>query len=190
MLAFLIFQIVFFVTLLAVLIGSIYTFWLTLKHPPYVPTVNPKVITSLVSYINDTSGIEYFIEPGSGFCGISLGIEKKFPQIQVICLEYNVFIWFLARIKLRLLGSKIKLYLGDFTTFDLSKYQQKNKTIIYCYLLPQLMESAYKNNQFRDSTVLTLDFQIPNVVASDNIQIGTSGFQKQLWIYTPKSLNQ
>jgi len=183
MLALLIFEIVFFVTLLIVLIGSFYTFWLTLKHPPYVPTVNPKVITSLTSYISAKSKIKTFIEPGSGFCGISLQIEKQFPNIEVIAIEYNIFICLLANIRLKLKRSKIKLFHGDFTNFNLTKYQNKGETVIYCYLLPQLMEEAYKNNQFKNSIVLTLDFQIPKVEADGNIQIGTNGFQKQLWVY-------
>ena len=190
MLAILIFEIVFFVVLLIVLIGSIYTFWLTLKHPPYVPTVNPKVIASLTSYMKARPEINTFIEPGSGFCGISLEIEKNFPDIQVIAIEYNIFICFLAQIRLKLTRSKIQLFHGDFTNFDLTKYQHLHKTLIYCYLLPKLMEDAYQNNQFKDSIVLTLDFQIPNLKADDNIQIGTNGFQKQLWVYINPPLNQ
>lgn len=190
MFALIIFEIVFFVVLLTVLIGSIYTFWLTLKHPPYVPTVNPKVISSLTAYIKNNPQIDTFIEPGSGFCGISLEIEKHYPEIQVVAIEYNIFICFLAKIRLKLSRSKIKLFNGDFTNFNLTKYQNKNKTLIYCYLLSKLMEEAYKNDQFKDSIVLTLDFQIPNLDADDNIQISKNGFQKQLWVYINPILNQ
>jgi tRNA G46 methylase TrmB len=163
-----------------------YTFWLTLFYPPFVPTVNKKVLTNIENYLKENPNVEMFCEPGCGFAGVSSEISKKFPNIQVLAIEYNFFIYLLAKISLKISGSKVEIIHANFLKYDLKKKRKNKEILIYCYLLPELMNEAMKKGKFDDATVITLDFKITNQTPESVNLIGSTGFQKQVFFYNFK----
>ena len=176
-------QVFVFLFVLIVWAAMMYTFWLTLFYPPFVPTVNKKVISNIEKTLNDNPNIEFFCEPGCGFAGVSDQVSKKFPKLEVLAIEYNFFIYLMAKIHLKFSGSRVQIIHANFLKYNLKDKHKDKEILIYCYLLPELMEAAFKKGKFNHSKVLTLDFKIPNQKIESIEVIGSTGFQKQVFLY-------
>jgi len=177
------FQLLAFFLLMVILLGCLYTFWLTIFYPPFVPTVNNKVSDTINDYLNQNPDITLFCEPGAGFANVADAVSKKNPKLEVIAIEYNFFIFVLAKITLFVSRSKVKMIWANFLKFNLDDYKKDRKTLIYCYLLPELMDKANEMGKFKKSTVLSLDFKISGEEPQNQLIIGSTGFQKQVWRY-------
>ncbi len=169
--------------LFLVWVATMYTFWLTLFHPPFVPTINKKVLEHLEHCLAANSDITFFCEPGCGFAGVSIHIAKKFPDLKVIAIEYNFAIYLLAKARAKLIKSRVEIVWGDFLSYDLNSKINGQNTLIYCYLLPDLMNLAYQKGKFENTQVVTLDFKISVTDTQNIIEITEQGFQKKIYQY-------
>ena len=180
-------QILVFIFVFIIWAAMMYTFWLTLFYPPFVPTVNKKVLSNIIEFLEKNPHIDMFCEPGCGFAGVSKEISKSFPKIKVLAIEYNFFIYLLAKILLKLSNSKVEIVHANFLKYDLKKKRKNKEILIYCYLLPELMDLAMKKGKFEDAMVMTLDFRITGQNPEYISQIGNTGFQKQVFLYNLKT---
>jgi len=169
--------------LLIIWAGTMYTFWLTLFYPPFVPTLNKKVLAYLSDYLDTNPKITHFCEPGCGLAGVAIYIAKKFPNIEVIAIEYNYFIYFLAKIWIKITGSKVHIFHGDILKFDFKSKLTPNQSLVYCYLLPSLMDEAFQLGKFQNTEVVTLDFKISEAKCFKECGVETNGFQKKIYQY-------
>ena len=156
----------------------LYHLLINISSPPYVPTLNKKV-SGIISSELKNNNISTFYELGCGTAEISFFVEKNFPQIQIIAIEHDFFIYYLAKIKAFFTKSKIRFYRNDIQKF---KFNQK-PCLMYCYLYPKYMNTLYTTKKFSNSRVISLDFEIKNIKPEKRFILNKSSFQKQILIY-------
>jgi len=142
--------------------------------------MNKKVSQIIKSELKNNN-ISTFYELGCGTAEISFFVEKHFPQVQIIAIEHDFFIYYLTRIKAFFLKSKIKFYRNDSQKFKFNKTKQP--CLMYCYLYPKYMNTLYTTKKFKNSKVISLDFEINNVKPERKFILNQSVFQKQILIY-------
>lgn len=168
------------IIILFVIIALLYHNLLNISSPPYVPTINKNVKEIIIQELKK-SNINTFYELGCGTAEISFFVEKNFPQIQIIAIEHDIFIYLILKIKAIFSRSKIKFYRKDIKKFD---FKNKNNTsLMYCYLYPKYMDYLYQNQKFYNSKVISLDFKIKGIKPENTIILNKSTFQKQIFIY-------
>jgi hypothetical protein len=152
-------------------------------EPPFAPTLNKQVPKFLAEILDQKPEISLFWEPGSGLANISRIIKRKYPKLEVYATEKNFFIFSLAWLWNLTLPKKtrINLIYGDALKSNLTN---KNKpTLIYSYLLPDFVSKLHRAKKFKNSIVLSLDFQLDGVRAKETLQVGETKMQYKAYIY-------
>ncbi len=118
-----------------------------------------------------------FFEPGAGDAGISLWAEKNFSWRNIYAYEINTFVFYITKIKLTLLRSKINYSKKDIT----KDFLPNQKKVIYCYLGSKLLETLYNQGIFKNAIVISTTFKIPEVTHNTKFEIQNS--QKRVLMY-------
>ena len=136
-----------------------------------------------------TLDTKYFIELGSGRAVISDYIAQNYLFKKVIAIENDWLIhtWastiHLIKVKLLRVSYKTNLSYINQSVFDFDYLKHDGSKIFYCYLFPQILDKLYKEGVFKNSIVISLSFQIPNLQASQTHEIPNGLLQKKLFIY-------
>jgi hypothetical protein len=131
----------------------------------------------------------YFIELGSGRGVISEFIAKNYLLKKVIAIENDWFIhtWtsiiYLIKVKLFNLKPLTDIQHINQSIFDFNYEVLKGKKIFYCYLFPQLLDKLYAQGVFKDSTVISLSFEISDLKPNQVFEIPQGFLQKKLFVY-------
>ena len=90
-------------------------------------------------------------ELGCGFAWFLSEAEKKFKDAKYIGVEYSFLVCLLAKIRLLIIKSKIKIIKQNFLKIDLS-----DADMIYCYLIPDIMKklSGKIQNECKPGTII------------------------------------
>lgn len=124
---------------------------------PYVPT-RMADLANLVERVGITPS-DTFIDLGSGNGRVVFAIERL-TGAQVRGYEYPSWMMWYAQIKKWLIGSRAEFVSGNFF-----KKPWTGATIVYCYLLPQLMPrigAKVRAELPAGTTLVSRDFPIPD----------------------------
>lgn len=125
---------------------------------PFVTT--PKwVIEKLVNKI-DLKNNSIVFDLGCGDARILLALEKKFSNLKLIGYELAWWPYVVAKLKIELKKSKIKVFHQNFYKTDLS-----NADLIFCFLIDSVMpklEKQLKEQLKPGARVISYGFKFPN----------------------------
>lgn len=150
-------------------------------HVGYLPTnlhtVGPVLIGIIKKYIKDDIKNYNLVEPGAGMGNVAYFLAQKFTFKKVIAVEDERGLLMVARFRQRFFF-KTKI---DFIKSNVLDYQIPEKSIVYCYLLSDIVTKMYEKCLFKDKLVITLTFPIKGVEPTENIDVG--GFAKKVLVY-------
>jgi hypothetical protein len=120
----------------------------------------------------------HFIELGAGFAYIAELVAKRWPASTVEAVEVvSPYAWLG---KLRLLLSRahqVTMKVGDvLTTKD-----YPTGSVLYCYLLTDLLDQMYQSGSLKGCLVITLTFPITGIEPAAILPV--AGWQKCLYVY-------
>jgi hypothetical protein len=125
---------------------------------PYVPTRRTD-IDMLVERVGITPS-DTFVDLGSGNGRVVFAVERA-TGARVRGYEYPSWMLWYAKLKKRFTGSRAEFIAGNFF-----KKPWAGATIVYCYLLPQLMPRIIAKVRAElpaGTTVVSRDFPIPDL---------------------------
>lgn len=128
------------------------------NYPPFVSTDQGTINRIIAATTIDAEATVY--ELGCGRARFLRTVEKAYPKTRLIGLENLFNLYLIAKISLRLRGSKIQLIKGDFFGHGL-----KNADLIYCYLNNSTMAKLEKKFtlECRPGTqIISRSFSLPN----------------------------
>ena len=99
---------------------------------PFVST-HPSIIGKLAFEAGQLDN-KVVYELGCGTANFLFSLEKKFPDAKFIGVEYALLPWLIAKIRLLLSGSKIRIIKKNIFKVNLA-----DADLIYCYLNPGMM---------------------------------------------------
>jgi len=152
------------IILLAILIWAASDFF-NIVYRGFAPlfpffVTNTKTIDAILHGINLKPNATVF-ELGAGTAKFLRAVEKNQPQANLIGVEYSVIPYVISKFLLKKLKSNIKLVREDLFKTDISRAD-----LIYCYLVPDMMEklSAKIKKECRPGTlIVSYMFSIPNL---------------------------
>ena len=144
----------------------------------YAPLFSTKKrnIKKILEQITITNNANIY-ELGCGFAWFLTIAEKKFPYAKYVGIEYSFLPYMFSKIRLKILGSNIKLIKQNFLKTNLS-----DADIIYCYLIPDMMERLSKKikNECRPGTkIISHRFIFPGITLEETINFGIDKFYFQ-----------
>ncbi len=147
----------------------------------YVPTFIGPVADALIDIVNRYVGGETksysLVEPGAGMANVTNFLASKFEWKEAIAIEGELSVHLLSRVKQLFRKTKI-----NFVCRDIYKYDYPKNSVIYCYLLNNMITKMYNMGKFKGSLIITLTFSIEGVEPTEKIAI--KGFlQKHMYVY-------
>lgn len=127
-------------------------------YAPFIPT-GRKAISAAVENIKLPENAVVY-ELGCGHAGFLRELRKKYPQAELIGVEYNFFPYLIGQIQNSLSGSKIKFIKKNFFKVDFSRADA-----IYCFLSIRSMaqlESKFKSECKPGTQIISYNFTLPN----------------------------
>ena len=124
---------------------------------PFVST-KPKVIMAILEELK-LKGDESVYELGCGRAGFLQAVIEKWPGVKTLGIEYHLWPYILAKLQTGLHKIKINLQHGDLYKADLSKAD-----VMYCFLLPGMMEklaAKLKSEAKPGSRLISYMFTLP-----------------------------
>ena len=152
-------------------------------YPPYFPTFGhaKKIILDCVcTQLKETQKDYSVVDPGCGTASILYLLAKKFPQHNFTGIEWNWFLYKLARFRCRKLKNVTVLYQ------DLFDYSYTKTNIVICFLLEPLMKrfgEKLKSGTLKELTVYSYIFQIPNLKLIEERKSGKLFSFEKVYIY-------
>jgi SAM-dependent methyltransferase len=144
-------------------------------YAPFIST-NRKIFKALIRDIEIKEDFKVY-ELGCGRAGFLRIIENAYPKTQLIGLENLLSVYFINKIKFKLLGSRIKLFKKDFFSVDL-----KEADLIYCYLNNATMKrlgEKFRNECKAGTQVISQSFSIPQFIPKKVMRIAN----KNIYFY-------
>lgn len=150
-------------------------------HIGYLPTnlntVGPILVDVIKKYIKDDIKSYNLVEPGAGMGNVAHLLAQKFTFKKVIAVEDEQGLLMVARFRQRFFRqTKI-----DFIKSNVLDYQILEKSVVYCYLLSEIITKMYEKGLFKDKLAITLTFPIKGVEPTETIDVG--GFAKKVLVY-------
>lgn len=132
-------QIVIFILVLALFVFFVVEFYnIVFKgFAPFIPT-RPKVIKKIIEEMEISENAK-IMEFGCGGAGFLRAVHKKYPNTELIGIEYSPLPYVVANIQNALGKNNIKIIRGNFFNTDVS-----NVDLIYCYLSVDSMQDLEK----------------------------------------------
>ncbi len=163
------------------------------------------ILDQIIQKQQKTSNLStsYFTELGSGRGIISNYISKNYLFKKVIAIENDWLIHTWAKIthfinylinyliKTKLLKHKnfktnnslSQIDYVNQSVFDYDYDSLEGPKIFYCYLFPQILDKLYEQGVFKNSTVISLSFEITNLEATEVFDIPDGFLQRKLFVY-------
>jgi hypothetical protein len=129
----------------------------------------------ITSFVPRPKQVEFF-ELGAGRAKLSRLVAKNFGFAKVTAIEYDGFLAWLAKMETTLMGSLVIVEQGDILD---RTYPQGS--VLYCYLMPELLVKMYDKGLFEGQLVLATTFGIRDIKPTTKVEFG--GFQKRLFVY-------
>jgi hypothetical protein len=147
--------------LLFILVFSVIQFY-NVVFRGFAPFISTKfnAILAILKEL-DLKGDEVIYELGAGKAGFLRAVEQKFKNQRLIGVEYSWWIYFLAKIQIKLANSNIKLL-----NKNIFKVNLKEADLIYCFLSPEMMDRLEKKikEECRPGTeIVSYHFSMPNM---------------------------
>ncbi|MDD4290316.1 MAG: hypothetical protein PHH83_03530 [Patescibacteria group bacterium] len=140
----------------------------------YAPlfSTNKVFIKKILEEIDKNQNYNIY-ELGCGFAKFLIMAEKTLPNSKYVGIEYSFLPYMLTKIKLKLIKSKIKIVCENFLKTNL-----QDAHIIYCYLIPDVMEklSQKLKNECSNTLIVSYRFSIPNIKLDKTINFGNNKF--------------
>lgn len=118
-----------------------------------------KVISLILDNIEPNSN-QVIYELGSGSARFLQMVQKKFPKVKLVGLEYSIVPYLVSSIMLWLKNSSIKIRYQNMYKVNLAEAD-----FIYCYLFPQMMLKLGQKvrSECKPGTILiSYMFSVPN----------------------------
>jgi hypothetical protein len=157
---------VFFLIMLFFLIVQFYNIAFR-GFAPFIPT-RGKVIKKILDELK-IAGEATVYELGCGQAGFLRATRKKYPQANLIGVEYSFLPYLIGQIQNSLVGSKIKFIKSNFLKVDL-----KAADAIYCFLSIQSMADLAKKFQAEckpGTQVVSYCFTLPGYQAEKVLEM-------------------
>jgi hypothetical protein len=131
-------------------------------------------------HVAEQGGTQHYLlyEPGAGIATMAIFLASEFKWRKVVALELRSTVYWLGRLRQRLLNRKIKM---EWLRRDLFEYQPKSPAVIYCYLTGAILDKLYAQGAFKDSLVICLTFEIKGVQPIEKIPLRS--WQKAIRVY-------
>jgi hypothetical protein len=160
---------IFFLLFVAYFIFSL-THFFNIVFRGYAPFVSTNIgtIKKIISELQ-VKGRPIIYELGCGKARFLRMAEKKFSQAKLIGIEDLITIYFINKIRLRLIGSRINLLKADFFKINL-----QDADIIYCYLNNHTMQSLgikFLKECKKGTQIVSRSFPIPQLTPIKIIKI-------------------
>lgn len=148
------------VLLVIIYFASVQLYYIVFRG--FAPFISTKfnVILTILNDLN-LNGDEHVYELGSGKAGFLRAIEQKFGNTKLTGVEYASFPYFLSKLQIILANSKINLIKKNLFKVDL-----KPADVIYCFLMPEMMERLEKKIQQEcrpETLIISYCFKLPNI---------------------------
>ncbi|MEM1312151.1 MAG: hypothetical protein AAGF07_01670 [Patescibacteria group bacterium] len=150
-------------------------------HVGYLPSSLKAVkdpIRQIISiYVGEDKTKDYtLVEPGAGAANVSYFLSQKYKWKQVLAIEDEIsLVWYS---KLKNLFRKKPVSLVKANIFN---YSFPTKSVVYCYLLSEMLAKLYEQGQLAGSLVISLSFPLKKAEPTEVFEL--SGFQKYLYVY-------
>lgn len=140
----------------------------------YAPLISTKslVIKRILSEIELKNG-ERIYELGCGEAGFLYAIEDRYPQVELIGVEYSFLPYLISKIQISFKKSKIKIIKQNLFNVNLNE-----ANLIYCYLNQAMMnklEDKFKKECRLGTKIISYAFRLPNFTPEKVIDLGRSG---------------
>lgn len=149
-------------------------------HIGYLPTVLKKLKKPLANiiqkyYHNKTEQV-VLVEAGAGFGHVAEYLANKYKFKKVLAIEDEFSLFWLAKIYHQCKSTKIQ-----FVKDDVVNFQNPQNSLIYSYLLPDIVTEMYRRGRLKNSILVSLTFSIKDIEPDELINI--PNFQQKLLIY-------
>lgn len=144
-------------------------------YAPYFTTRKPILDKILAEVKLDESSVVY--ELGAGEAPLLKALEHKYPVGELIGVEYALLPWFLGKMQLIILGSRIKL-----RKINLFRLHLSSATHIYCYLNSEMMEKLegkFERECKAGTIIISYKFPLPQLQPKKIVQYK----KKEIFIY-------
>jgi hypothetical protein len=133
-------------------------FWSTFRtQVPFYPS-NPGIWAAVGARLGEPVR---FIDIGSGFGGLVLHLESRFPGSRFYGIEIAPLPWLASRMRAWLRRSGARFMRGDYGRIDLSDYD-----VVFAFLSPAAMPAFWRKAraEMRPGTMLlSCEFPIPGI---------------------------
>ena len=143
--------------------------------PTFLDQVGLKLEKVIENYVSNTKEIT-IIEPGAGFANVAYYLSQKFTWKEVIGLENEIGTLLIGKFKQIFRKKGVRLIKAD-----IYKYEYPENSVIYCYLLNNMLDEMHRLGKFKNTLVISLSFSLSDIEPTEVIEI--NGFQKKLIVY-------
>jgi len=136
-------------------------------YAPFIST-DKKTIREIVSDLDIKEDSNVY-ELGCGQARFLRIVERNFPQAKLTGIENLITIFFINKIRLKLINSRIKLLFNNFFKINLNEAD-----LIYCYLNNATMQSLgikFKQECKKGTQIISRSFPIPQFEPEKIIRI-------------------
>jgi len=126
---------------------------------PFIST-KPEIIKKIVDEIKIESDAKVY-ELGCGKAGLLRAVEARYPQAELIGVEYSFWPYLIARMQISLSKSKIKIIKKN-----LFKVNLADADLIYCYLnlaTMRKLEEKFKQECKSGTSIISYAFALPSL---------------------------
>lgn len=127
-------------------------------------------------YLSDQTKEYEFLEIGAGMAYVADFFAREYKWKKVEAVEVLPSIFFLAKLRLKIKRSKVRIIKKDILEVSPDK-----PAFIYSYLFSELIEEYFKKGYLEDCVLVSLTFPLKTFEPTETIEI--SNWQKRLYVY-------
>ncbi|MDP3087422.1 MAG: class I SAM-dependent methyltransferase [Methylotenera sp.] len=163
---------------LAGFIISLSLFWTTFRSQvPFFPS-RPIVWQQVAKVIPQNKSLR-LIDIGSGLGDMAMHMSKLRPESRIEGIEIAPLPWFISYVRAKIRRSSAVFKMGDYRKLDFASYD-----VIFAYLSPAAMHTLWEKasqEMHSGSLLISLEFEIPDVVASMRIEGSNNSPMIYVW---------
>jgi SAM-dependent methyltransferase len=143
--------------------------------PTNVKKIDSELDIIINKYLPTTKDYE-LVELGCGAGNVLRHLSKKFEWKKSTGVELDWMTFIVAKF----LSRKTDI---NIVQDDIFKHKIEQKSLVYCFLGSEIMDKLYKQNQFDNHLLISLDFRIHDVEATEVFELPGFSIQKRLYVY-------
>jgi hypothetical protein len=145
--------------------------------PSDVKNVAPLLDQIITKYIQNETAEYTLIEPGAGAANVAYHLSQRYSWKQVLAIEDELLTLLYGRVKSWFRqNSRV-----EFVKANIFEYDFPQKSVVYCYLLSEMIDKLYIQGKLKGNLVVSLSFPLKSVEPVESYEI--PGFQKYLYVY-------